>query len=259
MNIVTKYRTFKWLLISILMLFSLNANAQNFDDWWVDIKNDRVENIKTMLNQGMDPNEVSTKGQPSIMYAVEQQSWLVFDLLANSRKTALNAINVNRETPLMYLAVVGQTERAKHLIKKGALVNRPDGNWTALHYAASTGKTDTAKMLLDNDAYINALSGDGTTPIMMAAYSGNMQTVQLLLDAGANVHLKSSQGYSVVDWAMLKSNKRIAQQLQDLIDTQMGVKPIAKEKTTGSSSEATTSSGTSKYFDLDRFDDPVSP
>lgn len=249
---------FKFLLLSFLAVFSLNINAQQFSDWWVDIKNDRANKIKTMLNQGANPNQINDKGQPSIMYAIEQQSWQVYDLLANHKKTFINANNKNRETPLMYLAVVGETKRAEHLISKGALFNRPDANWTALHYAASTGKADTVQMLVNKKARVNALAADGTTPLMMAAYSGDRQTVQVLLDAGANIHFKSSEGHSVVDWAMLRSHTKLAQELIDIIDLQMGAKPVQKSQS-NQPENSNANSNTSKYFDLDRFDEPLSP
>src|SRR3546814_11395976 len=69
--------------------------------------------------------------------------WDVYDLLAANKKTALNAININRETPLMYLAVVGETKRAQDLIRRGAMVNRL--GWTPLQYAASKGHLDRSE------------------------------------------------------------------------------------------------------------------
>src|SRR5690606_6455896 len=94
-------------------------------------------------------------------------AWGVYDVLAAHPKTARNAINKHRETPLMYLAVAGQTQRAQTLINKGALVNRL--GWTPLQYAASKGHLDTVKMLVNNKAIVNSPGPDGTTALMMAA------------------------------------------------------------------------------------------
>ena len=160
----------------------------------------------------------------------------------------------------MYLAVIGETERARDLIRRGALVNRK--GWTPLHYAASTGQVETARMLLDHGALVNAPAPDDTTPLMMAAYAGSEPMVRLLLDAGADLHVRNKQNYNVVDWAGFKSHTILARKLQDLMD-----RPDATELTESPAegkdavSEVTRehagqASSSSKYFDLDRFNDP---
>lgn len=245
-----------------LVLLALSAQAANPKDWWVDITNDRSSRVNVMLQQGADPNEVSPSGQPGLMLAIRNGSWDVYDVLVNDQKTALNAINVNRETALMYLAVVGETDRAKDLIRRGALVNRK--GWTPLHYAASTGKLETAQMLLENDADVNAKAPDGTTPLMMAAYAGSEPVTRLLLDAGADVHLRTNQSYSAVDWAGFKSHTSLAQKLQALMERQTAdvTAPAVLDPSpaaTPSSATDTQPAPTSRYFDLDRFDEPATP
>src|SRR5690606_30864243 len=113
-------------------------------------------------------------------------------------------ININKETPLMYLAVLGETKRAQALIRRGAMVNRL--GWTPLHYAASTGKVETAKMLIANKAIIDAPAPDGTTALMMAAHSGSSSMVQLLLDHGAEVTTRNLQKLDAADWAREKKH-----------------------------------------------------
>lgn len=234
----------------------LGAQAANPDDWWVDITNDRAARVDTMLNQGADPNEISPMGQPAIMQAIREGSWKVYDVLLKHPQTAFNAINVNRETPLMYLAVIGETERAVDLINRGALVNRK--GWTPLHYAASTGQIETAKILLERDADVNAPAPDDTTPLMMAAYGGSEAMVRLLLEAGADVHRRNRQDYDVVDWAGFKSNTVLAGKLQALMDgaNELDAPAPSTEPTPAPSKPE---SSTSRYFDLDRFNEPVSP
>lgn len=237
----------------------LSAHAANPDDWWVNIANDRAERVGRMLDEGADPNEISQQGQPAIMQAIRDGAWDVYDVLLRHPQTVFNAININRETPLMYLAVIGETERAVDLIQRGALVNRK--GWTPLHYAASTGQIETAKMLLDHGALVNAPAPDDTTPLMMAAYGGSEAMVRVLLEAGADVHVRNRQDYDVVDWAGFKSNTVLADKLRALMDgsgTQADQVPVPAL----SESDKTTkpeASSTSKYFDLDRFNDPATP
>src|SRR5690606_34658556 len=129
----------------------LTANPAS---WWVDITNNRVAKVQEALERGADPNAVSPGGQPAIMQAIRDGAWDVYDVLAAHPKTVVNAINTNRETPLLYLAVAGQTQRAQDLIRRGALVNRL--GWTPLQYAASKGHLETVKMLVANKAVVNA-------------------------------------------------------------------------------------------------------
>lgn len=244
----------------------LNAQAANPRDWWVDVVNDRAARVDQMLREGADPNEISAMGQPAIMQAIREGAWEVYDVLVNHPATVFNAINTHRETPLMYLAVIGDTERARDLIRRGALVNRQ--GWTPLHYAASTGQIETARMLLEHGAVVDALAPDGTTPLMMAAYGGSEPMVRVLLEAGADISLRTTQHYNVVDWAGFKSHTVLARKLQALIDGPASVDSVADEAGPGSApagqaalpaASAEQKSSTSRYFDLDRFNEPVSP
>ncbi len=152
-------------------LFTQVACAANMEDWWIYVKNDYPQEIKPLLDQGANPNRRTTQGQPAIMQAMRDNAWKVYDLLAADPKTDVNVANNQGETPLMFLAVLGETERAQALIARGAQVNRL--GWTPLHYAASTAKQSTVMLLLQQKAIVNAPAPDGTTPLMMAARSGN--------------------------------------------------------------------------------------
>lgn len=175
-----------------------SALAARPADAQVYIANDQASEVKDLLAQGWNPNTV-VRGQPAIMQAVRDNAWAVFDVLAADRRTNVNVANPSDETPLMYLAVQGQTARAKSLIARGAQVNRL--GWTPLHYAASKAHLDTAKLLLADQAIVNAPGPDGTTPLMMAGYSGSQPMVQLLLDSGADPTMRNLQGLDAAAWA----------------------------------------------------------
>ncbi|MGE8676548.1 MAG: ankyrin repeat domain-containing protein, partial [Achromobacter kerstersii] len=161
------------------------AHAANPGDWWVYVANDYPDDIKDLLAHGSDPNVRYKNGQPALMRAVVDGAWKVFDVIAADKRTDVNAENPAGETPLMYLAIAGQTERAKKLIARGAQVNRL--GWTPLHYAASKGQMEMARMLLSKKAMVNAPAPGGETPLMMAALGGNKDMVDLLVKAGADV------------------------------------------------------------------------
>ncbi|QIM49634.1 ankyrin repeat domain-containing protein [Pusillimonas sp. DMV24BSW_D] len=252
----------------------VNAASAN---WWIDIANDRVEAVKTELALGEDPNVRNEKGQPAIMQAIQDQAWGVYDLLARHRDLNPNIANTYDETPLMYLAIVGDVERARALIKRGAKVNRL--GWTPLHYAASKGHIEMVNMLIQAGAIVDAPAPDGTTPLMMAAYSGDQETVRAVLAAGAEPTTQNLQKLDAADWARNKEFTSLADQLEDLIQRTLaqrgsgrarsavpgivGTTPpskvpsapsAAKATLEPSSTQAETGSSTSRYFDLDRFE-----
>ena len=189
-----------------------DASRQN---WWVYVHNDNASDIRELLAAGADPNVRYKNGQPALMRAVVDGAWQVFDVLAADPRTELDAVNPANETALMYLAVAGQTKRARTLIARGAQVNRL--GWTPLHYAASKGQVDTAKLLLAHQAMVNAPSPDGTTPVMMAGFSGSRDMVQLLLDAGADITTRDLKGKNAADWADTGKAGSLAQELAVLI------------------------------------------
>lgn len=193
------------------LLAAAPASAQAVDPWPY-VANDRAPGLKDLLAHGLDPN-VRYQGQPALMQAVRDGAWRVFDVLAADPRTDVNAANPSDETPLMYLAVQGQTERARTLIARGAQVNRL--GWTPLHYAASKGHVDTAKLLLSRQAIVNAPGPDGTTPLMMAAFSGSEDMVQLLLNAGADVSMHNLQGLDAAAWARSAHYEQLARQLDE--------------------------------------------
>lgn len=194
------------------------AQAANPADWWVYVANDYPDDIRDLLKQGADPNVRYKNGQPALMRAVVDGAWNVFDVIAADKRTDVNAENPAGETPLMYLAIAGQAERAKKLIARGAQVNRL--GWTPLHYAASKGQMEMARLLLAQHAMPNAPAPNGETPLMMAALSGRKPMVDLLLKSGADVGTRDTKGQTAADWARTGKSTALATQLDTLIAQQ---------------------------------------
>ncbi|MCB5363090.1 ankyrin repeat domain-containing protein [Pusillimonas sp. CC-YST705] len=268
-----------WLLLLGLSL-SLMGAASAPKDWWIALTNDHASDVREGLRRGVDPNAVTAEGMPAIMQAVREDSWKSFDLLLAHRKIDVNVTNKIDETPLMYVAVVGQTQRAAQLIAKGAQVNRL--GWTPLHYAASTGQIDTMRMLLKHQAIVNAPGPDGTTPLMMAAYGGSEEAIRVLLAAGADITARNLESRSAVDWAKVRKHDALAAKLQDLTKRELDKRAALRRQVEGESAlPATTPAqavaapvpaqpnpaeskpaqtegeppqGNSSYFDLQRFE-----
>ncbi len=258
-------------------------------NWYLALENDRPNIIEQEFIRGANPNAVDSQGNPSLMLAMRSQSWKVVDALLANRRTDVNIENQSRETPMMYLALMGETDRLRALQARGGQVNRV--GWSPLHYAASKGHEDTVRYLLSQKAIVNAPSPDGTSPLMMAALSGKRVVVDLLLAAGADPKMQNAQGLSPADWARSANHEQLASYLDQAVARKAGSVNTAGSNTQNSvqtygvserpepvdlnrvqtvtvepapapaveSTEPAASSSSSRYFDLDRFDKPVQP
>lgn len=242
----------------VAMAVGMWAHAATSDSWWVDVANDRAADVRNELARGADPNAVNDEELPSLMLAIRSDAWQVYDALLAHRQIDVNIENKHGETPLMYLALLGETKRAAELIKRGAQVNRL--GWTPLHYAASKGQVETARMLIENGAIVHAPAPDGTTPMMMAAFSGDRETVQLLLDHGADPTAINLNKHTAADWARERRHFDLAQELdaiaKRIVAQREGraVAPSPASKPSVTTPGSGSSSG-SRYFDLKRFEE----
>ena len=243
------------------LFFSLTVHAQS-GSWWNHIENDRASQLRQELASGADPNIKTSDGQPAIMMAIQHQSWNAYDLLRQQKSINVQVTNSHDETPLMYLAVLGETERMQGLIRQGAQVKRL--GWTPLHYAASKGHTAAAELLLSEGALVNSPAPDGTTPLMMAGLSGSRATAELLLQNGADVNAVNLQNLDAADWARSKNNTRLASFLDEYkrrihAPAINEPEPSKPSRASSNTSQNDAPTGSNRYFDLKRFDEPVSP
>ncbi len=107
-------------------------------------------------------------------------------------------------TPLADAARAGDIAAIRNLIAHGSDPNEAAGNnnWSPLLHAIHKGQIKSVEALLDGGADINRLSGDGITPLMMAAGYGYTDIVELLLRRGANPRVAGPDGVRAVDLAV---------------------------------------------------------
>ncbi|WP_323011225.1 ankyrin repeat domain-containing protein [Castellaniella sp.] len=252
------------LVLGLLFLaFGAQAQSAPDSDWWSAIRRDDVSAVQARLLRGTDTSALNKIGNPALTQAVREQSWRVYDVLLLAPGIQIDQPNAQDETALMYLCILGETDRAAALIQAGAQLNRL--GWTPLHYAASKGQVDTARMLIKHGAIINAPGPDGTTPLMMAALSGKSAMAQLLLDHGADPTMVTATGETAVDWALKRNNTSMAKGIKaaaDQVRSQRarqaaGLPEPQPEPSPAPAKDAQDASSFSRYFDLDRFDEPV--
>ncbi len=71
------------------------------------------------------------------------------------------------------------------------------GSWgglSPLHHAVRQGHLEASMALLSGGAEINVVTGDNTTPLLMAAINGQWDVARVLLDLGADPNLSSDAG-----------------------------------------------------------------
>jgi len=173
--------------------------AGSYEDYFSAIQRNDVDQVKSLLERGFDPNTLDAKGLHGLLLAVKAKSRATAELLINWPKTKVESRNAADESPLMLAALAGDLDLCRLLISKDADVNK--AGWTPLHYAATNGHVEVIRLLLDASAYIDAASPNGSTPLMMAAHYGSTAAVELLLDAGADPALKNDLGLSAIDFA----------------------------------------------------------
>ena len=82
------------------------------------------------------------------------------------------------ETPLMVAALAGKLHAVKWFLEKGATVAcESNTGWNTLHYAAEGGDTDIISLIHTHLPNIESKTGEGLTPLMVAAFTGKLHAV----------------------------------------------------------------------------------
>ena len=209
--VLIAFKTFLTCLTFALCL-SQSVHAANQSDLWFYITNDKYQDVQDLLKSGLDPNTINNKQQPALMQAVRDQAWKTFDVLLANPRTDVNLANQFGETPLMYVALLGDVPRAKKLLARGAHVNK-DG-WTPLHYASTKGQATMVNLLLASGALPNEISPEGNTALFMAVQTDSLETVQLLINAGADPSASNLKAQDSIDMARMKGKDALARALE---------------------------------------------
>jgi uncharacterized protein len=206
--------SFKYLVyLSVAFAFS-SALAGSYDDFFRALTRDDVAWLRSLLQQGADPNTRDPKGYPALSLALRRESPGAFALLLAHPDTDVNALNAAGESALMLAAIVGDLESTERLLARGARPNGP--GWTPLHYAASGPNTRLVELLLSRGAELEAQAPNGSTALMMAAQTGPESTVDLLLRRGADPKRRNQRDLQAVDFARMGGRDWLADRLEPL-------------------------------------------
>lgn len=202
------------LLIGTGAILAPQASADSIEDFFRAADMDNVDEVRTLLQQGLNPNVTEKyRGNTALIAALLEGSMKTFDLLINTPGVDLEAMARNGDNALMIAAFKKNQAAVNTLLKKGVAINRPD--WTALHYAAASGSNEIVETLLQKGAEIDARSPNQTTPLMIAVYEGHFPTVKLLLDRGADATLTNELNMAAADFTQRLGRRDIAELLME--------------------------------------------
>ncbi len=132
--------------------------------------------------------------------------------------TAINAMDQEGHTALMFAAFNGHSHILLILINGGASVDRRDMmGRTALLYASTGPFPETVKILLDKGAEANIIDSDEHfSPLMHAAAEGNMEVVKILMEFEADPSLIDVDGDDAEFFARQAGHAAVADYLHAL-------------------------------------------
>lgn len=131
---------------------------------------------------------------------------------------AVDTLDTDGRTPLMYASYNGYTTIIRRLLEKGANVNIQDAyGRTALMMASSGPYPEAVKLLLDRSADPNITDKEEHfTALMYAASEGQLEVVKLLLSNKADPSLKDVDGDDALAFAKSNGHAEIVILLQTL-------------------------------------------
>lgn len=219
----------RFFLILLLALGLSGAAAAAMPDavrFGVTIEAGDLRSARHWLEQGLPPDFLADRIGTGLMIGAWEGN-IEMMALFHSFGADINALNALGEQALMHAAWKGHAEAVRWLLDRGAQVNRPDRQWSALHYATFAGHEHIVQMLLAAGANIDARSTNGSTVLMMAAREGHESVANLLIARGANAGVRNDANDSALQWSLRHGHIRIARALADAEQLAAAVKEVA--------------------------------
>ena len=155
-----------------------------------------VDSVTALADPGPDINRMDADGYALLHRAVlSGDIGTVIALLDNGADINACADSGLGQTPLYWALWSHHPRIARLLLRKGADVEAPDNQGTAiLSLANGNGYIDIVSAILDRGVPVDAKDECGCTPLYWAAEYGNADMVNLLIEKGADVNMQDTHG-----------------------------------------------------------------
>lgn len=187
-------------MIVLLAEHGADVNAGDSDGWTPllhAVLRNHVPSIQGLLSHGAKIELAAPGGFTPLAVAIEEGNFYAAKALLDAGASVNTAIGPHQLTPLMIVASKPQVERR------------------AASLAQGPGAVDLARALIVKGADINAASGNGATPLMIAAARDNSAVIALLAESGADTRQKDKSGKTALDIARDNGSDQ-ARQILDL-------------------------------------------
>ncbi|HEX4229880.1 MAG TPA: ankyrin repeat domain-containing protein [Bryobacteraceae bacterium] len=161
----------------------------------------------------------SLAGDPSLLNAVNEagQSAVLLAKYYRQEETATYLLSLNPKLDLFLACAAGRTDVAIAEIDRDPtlLESRSGDGWTPLHLAAFFGHDDLVEALLDRGASIEARSTNAmkNTPLHAASAGRHIATLRLLLEHGANANATQEGGWTALHAAAQNGDRETSELL----------------------------------------------
>ena len=196
--------------LTLFFAADFNVNAQNTAGktaLMVASERGKTGLAKQLLDRKADPNVTGPDGVTALILASQNDQFDIVKILLQNRADPDKEDN-NGWTALSTAAYHGSVRCVQILADR----SKTDLS-RALLFATLSEHKDVIKILLDYGAEVDSRSGDGRTPMILAAGKGNKEIVSMLLQAGADPSLTDQSGATAESTAAAKGFREIAELL----------------------------------------------
>ena len=163
--------------------------------------NGNVHAVKSIMKRGADPSLMSNTGWNTLHYAAAGGDTNIISLI-QTHLPIIDSKTTEGITPLMIAAANGKLHAVKWFLEKGATVTcESKRGWNTLHHAAQRGDTDIISLIYTHLPNIESKTGEGSTPLIVAAGNGKLHAVKWFLEKGATVTCEDKIGWNTLHHA----------------------------------------------------------
>jgi uncharacterized protein len=179
-----------------------------------------LKSLHNQIRQGdLAGVRVSLTRDPSLLDASNESGQNAFLLAKYYRQPEIAEYLLTLDPKLDFFSscVAGRLRAVTDEIDRdGSLLKAHSGDgWTPLHLAAFFGYPDLANTLLDRGADVNTRSTNSmkNTPLHAAAAGGNVELVRLLLERGADANAVQEGGWTALHAVAQSGNREMVELL----------------------------------------------